>query len=82
MLIEDHRNISCGGDPFNYIKSVFKGLSFQLEPGQEALVMVMREKFPYGQGTFESLARTTKLKLKEMTEKDGELSLFLVRSQN
>ncbi|MEM0158378.1 MAG: hypothetical protein QXV22_02850 [Thermoplasmataceae archaeon] len=81
MLVEDHRNISCGGDPFNYIKSVFKGLSFQLEPGQDAVVMVMKDKFPYERSTFESLARSTKLNLREMTENNGEVSLILVRSQ-
>ena len=46
MIVEDQRNVSCGGDPFNYLKSVMKGLSISLEPGQDAEILVMKDKFP------------------------------------
>ncbi len=80
MLIEDHRYISCGGDPFNYIKSTLKGLYFQLEPGQDAEIMLLKEKFPYERGTFEGLAKTSKLNLYEMKEENEEVYLFVRRT--
>ncbi len=80
MLIEDHRDISCGGDPFNYLKSTMKGLYFQLEPGQDAEVMLLKEKFPYDRNTFEGLARTSKLSLFDVKEEKEEVYLFLRRS--
>lgn len=80
MLVEDHRNISCGGDPFNYLKSTLKGIYFQLEPGQDAQVLVMKEKFPYETDIFEGLAKTSKLKLVEVKEKDGEVSIIVRRT--
>ena len=80
MLVEDHRNISCGGDPFNYLKSTLKGIYFQLEPGQDAQVLVMKEKFPYEADIFEGLAKTSKLKLVEVKESDGEVSIIVRRT--
>jgi len=79
MLEEDHRNITCGGDPFNYIKSVIKGIYFQLDPGQDARIMVLREKFPYERNVFESLARNSKLKVVSFEEKDKELHIIVRR---
>lgn len=79
MLEEDHRNITCGGDPFNYIKSVIKGLYFQLDPGQDARIMVLREKFPYERNVFESLAKNSKLKVVSFEEKDKELHIIVRR---
>lgn len=81
MLVEDHRNISCGGDPFNYLKSTLKGIYFQLEPGQDAQVLVMKEKFPYERDIYEGLARTSKLTLVNVDEKEGEVSIIVRRSQ-
>ncbi len=79
MIEEDHRNITCGGDPFNYIKSVIKGLYFQLDPGQDAKIMVLREKFPYERNVFESLAKNSKLKVVSFEEKDKELHIVVRR---
>lgn len=77
MIKEDHRNISCGGDPFNYLKSVLKGLNIQLDPGQDAEIMVLKEKFPYSKGTYEGLARTTKLSLIEVKESGPDVEIFV-----
>ncbi|MHB1492132.1 MAG: hypothetical protein ACYCP1_00585 [Thermoplasmataceae archaeon] len=79
MIVEDHRYISCGGDPFNYMKSVFKGLSIELDPGKEAEVMAMSEKFPYEKKVFEGLAATTKLKLQELKKEGDEIHIFLIK---
>ncbi len=77
MVKEDHRNISCGGDPFNYLKSVMKGLNIQLDPGQDAEILVLKEKFPYSKGTYEGLARTTKLSLVEVKESGPDVEIYV-----
>ncbi len=77
MIKEDHRNISCGGDPFNYLKSVMKGLNIQLDPGQDAEILVLKEKFPYSKGTYEGLARTTKLSLVEVKESGPDVEIYV-----
>lgn len=80
MLVEDHRNISCGGDPFNYLKSAMKGLYFQLDPGQDAQILLLKEKFPYEKNTFEGIARASKLALYDFKEENDEVSLFVRRT--
>ncbi len=77
MIVEDHRNISCGGDPFNYLKSVMKGLSIQLDEAQDATILLLREKFPYQRSTYEGLARTTKLSIMDLKEENGEVSVLV-----
>lgn len=77
MITEDHRNISCGGDPFNYLKSVMKGLNIQLDPGQDAEILVLKEKFPYSRGTYEGLARTTKLSLVDVKESGTDIEIYV-----
>lgn len=77
MITEDHRNVSCGGDPFNYLKSVMKGLNIQLDPGQDAEILVLKDKFPYDRETFEGLARTTKLSLVDIKETDSDFELYV-----
>ncbi|MCL4359153.1 MAG: hypothetical protein M1463_02930 [Candidatus Thermoplasmatota archaeon] len=79
MLVEDQRNISCGGDPFNYLKSLLKGLFFDLSPGQDAKVLLLSEKFPYKRDLFESLSKNSRLKLVEMKEEHGEIELIIRR---
>ncbi len=81
MLKEDHRNITCGGDPFNYLKSVLKGLSIQLDSGQDAEILLSRDKFGYDRNTFDGLARTTKLKIVSIEEKGQDISV-VVRKEN
>ncbi len=77
MIKEDHRNISCGGDPFNYLKSVLKGLNIQLDPGQDAEILVLKEKFPYTKGTYEGLAKTTKLSLIDVRESGPDVEIYV-----
>ncbi len=77
MIKEDHRNVSCGGDPFNYLKSVMKGLNIQLDPGQDAEILVLKEKFPYTRETFEGLARTTKLSLVDLREEGTDFQILV-----
>ena len=81
MIVEDHRNISCGGDPFNYLKSVMKGLSIELEAGQDAKVLLLKEKFPYQRSTYEGLARTTHLSVIDLSDTNGEVTVFLRKPQ-
>lgn len=81
MITEDHRNISCGGDPFNYLKSVLKGLSILLDQGQDAQVLVLKEKFPYNRETFEGIARATKLSLVEIKEDGPDFQIFVRKPQ-
>ncbi len=80
MLVEDHRNISCGGDPFNYLKSVLKSLQFSLEPGQEAMIQVMKEKFPYERTLFGAMGDTYSLKLIQFKEENGEVDVVYRRA--
>ncbi len=80
MIIEDHRNISCGGDPFNYLKSVLKSLQFSLEPGQEAMVQILKEKFPYEERLFDAVGSTYSLKLVDFQEHGGEVDVIFRRA--
>lgn len=80
MLVEDHRYISCGGDPFNYIKSTMKGLYFQLDPGQDAQILLLKEKFPYDRSIFEGVAKTSKLTLFDLRESGEEVHLYVRRT--
>ncbi|PYB68106.1 hypothetical protein DMB44_06325 [Thermoplasma sp. Kam2015] len=81
MIVEDQRNITCGGDPFNYLKSTLKGLSFQLEPGQDVKVLLLKEKFPFNRDVYEGLARTSRFKLIDVEENDGEVAVILRKTQ-
>lgn len=78
MLIDDERSVSCGGDPFNFLKSVLKGIYIQLDPGQDAKILVTKEKYPYEKAIFEALATNAKLSLLDLIE-DGEDFNILVR---
>jgi hypothetical protein len=82
MIVEDHRYISCGGDPFNYLKSVMKGLYFQLDPGQDANILIEKEKFPYTDDLFNGMANASKLKITKYEEKNGEISIILRKSES
>jgi hypothetical protein len=77
MLIDDERNVSCGGDPFNFLKSVMKGIFIQLDQGQDALVMIMKEKYPYDRGIFEALASNAKLEFLDLQVKGDEFHVLL-----
>ncbi len=77
MLVEDERTASCGGDPFSYLKGVLKGVSVQLDQGQDAKVLVIHEKFPYERSIFEGLAHSAKLKLIDLQEDGPDLVIIL-----
>ncbi|MHB8360416.1 MAG: hypothetical protein ACYDAO_04565 [Thermoplasmataceae archaeon] len=79
MIVEDHRYISCGGDPFNYLRSVFKALSIDMDQGQEAKIMIMTEKFPYERRVFEGLATTTKLEIHEFKKINDETHIIVLK---
>lgn len=81
MITEDHRNISCGGDPFNYLKSVMKGINIQLDPGQDAEIIVVKEKFPYDRNTLDGLARTTKLAITDIKVSEEDMHIFVRKPQ-
>lgn len=77
MLIDDERTVACGGDPFNFLKGVLRGVAVQLEEGQDAKVLVVHEKFPYERGIFEGLANSVKLKLIDLEESGPDLGIVL-----
>ena len=79
MIEEDYRYISCGGDPLTYLKSAFKAMKIELEPGQEGRMLFTREKFPYDQNIFASLASQNAMELIKFNENDGELTVEMVR---
>lgn len=76
MIVEDHRNISCGGDPFSYLKSVMKGLQFSLEDGQEAEILLMQDKFPYERSLFETMGGVYHLMLVSYSASNGEIAVI------
>jgi hypothetical protein len=80
MIEEDYRYITCGGDPFSYLKSAFKAMKIELDPGQEGRMLLLKEKFPYGKNIFESLANQNKLEILKFLEVDGEIKIEMVRS--
>lgn len=81
MIEEDYRYITCGGDPFTYLKSAFRAMKIELEPGQEGKMLFMKEKFPYDKSIFDSLASQNGMEINEFSEKDGELSVGMIRMQ-
>ncbi len=79
MIEEDYRYITCGGDPFTYLKSAFRAMKIELESGQEGRMLFLREKFPYDKNIFQSLASQSKLELKRFLEENGELTIEVMR---
>ncbi len=81
MIEEDYRYITCGGDPFTYLKSAFRAMKIELEPGQEGAMTFLKEKFPYDKSIFESLASQNSMELRNFSEKDGELRVEMTRME-
>ncbi|MHB1440020.1 MAG: hypothetical protein ACYCSO_09835 [Cuniculiplasma sp.] len=81
MIEEDYRYISCGGDPFTYLKSAFRAMKIELEPGQEGRMLLLKEKFPYEKNIFNSLASQNKMEISKFEEKDGELTVEMIRKE-
>jgi hypothetical protein len=82
VIEEDYRYVSCGGDPFTFIKSAIKAMKLQLDPGQEGKIIVMSDKFPYSKEIFESLSRQNSMDLRDMKVEGEELSLYFLRMQD
>ena len=80
MIEEDYRYVSCGGDPFTFIKSAIKSMKIQLEPGQEGKIIVMKEKFPYSRDIFKAMAAQNKMDLEELLFDGEEMSLVFIRN--
>ena len=81
MIEEDYRYISCGGDPFTYLKSAFRAMKIELEPGQEGRMRLLKEKFPHEKNIFNSLASQNKMEISKFEEKDGELTVEMIRKE-
>ncbi|MCL4344978.1 MAG: hypothetical protein M1496_01260 [Candidatus Thermoplasmatota archaeon] len=82
MIEEDYRYISCGGDPFMYLKSAFKATKMELDPGQEIRILLSKDKFPYDRNIFESLAGQNKLRILEFKEDGNDLIIEMLRENN
>lgn len=82
MIIDDERNVSCGGDPITFMKGVMKGLYYQMDPGQDAKILILREKYPYERSIFEGIANSAKVRLVEMMDDGKEISLLIRRPEN
>ncbi len=82
MIVDDERNVSCGGDPITFLKSVMKGLYYQLEPGQDAKILVLHEKYPFEKNIFEGIANSAKVKLVTMDDDGNEIHLLIRREAN
>jgi hypothetical protein len=82
MIEEDYRYISCGGDPFMYLKSTFKATKMELEPGQEIRIFLSKEKFPYEKNIFESLASQNHLKINKFITEGNDIIIEMLRENN
>lgn len=82
MIVDDERNVSCGGDPITFLKSVMKGLFYQMEPGQDAKILILKEKYPFEQPIFQGIANSAKVKLVNMDDDGTEIALLIRREQS
>ncbi|MCL4335055.1 MAG: hypothetical protein M1402_03045 [Candidatus Thermoplasmatota archaeon] len=80
MIIDDERNVACGGDPVTFLKGVMKGLYFQLEPGQDAKILLLKEKYPFDIEVFRGIASSARVNLLEFKEESGEIELLIRRT--
>lgn len=79
MIVDDERNVACGGDPVTFLKGVMKGLYFQLEPGQDAKILILREKYPFQREVFSGIASSARVNLMDVKENGGEIELVIRR---
>ncbi|WMT51586.1 MAG: hypothetical protein RE471_01580 [Ferroplasma sp.] len=77
MLEEDYRNISCGGDPFNFLLSTMKSIGITMEEKNTVKLMVMDAKFRYSDEIFKKMARYSQLEIESIVRENGEIYLFL-----
>ncbi len=77
MIVDDERDVLCGGSPLVYLKSLMKSLYFRLEPGQDAKILLLREKFPFGKEMLSKLATDVGARLISFDEKQGEIHIVI-----
>jgi len=41
MIEEDYRNVSCGGDPFNFLMSTIKSIQLDIKSSDSVKVMII-----------------------------------------
>lgn len=82
MIVDDERNVSCGGDPVTFMKSVMKGLYYQLDPGQDAKILILHEKYPYEKMIFEGIANSAKVVLVSIDDDGTEIELVIRRPKD
>ncbi|MGP6294378.1 hypothetical protein [Caldiplasma sukawensis] len=81
MIEEDYRFISCGGDPFTYLKSVFRSAKVELEEGQEMRILLMKDKFPYERNIFDAMAKQNCIKIEKFQYSGDELHIEMLREK-
>ncbi len=77
MIEIDYRNISCGGDPFNFLMSSIKSIQIEIKSSDIVKVMIMKDKFPYDDKTFEKIVNHARLNLIKIERINGEAYLTL-----
>ncbi len=77
MIEEDYRNVSCGGDPFNFLMSTIKSIQLDIKLSDYVKVMIMEDKFPYTDKIFEKIANYCQLDLVNIERTNNEIHLIL-----
>jgi hypothetical protein len=77
MLEEDYRNISCGGDPFNFLMANIKSLAVDIKQSDIVKIMMLKDKFPYNDKVFERIAKFCKLNVIRIEREGDEIHLIL-----
>ena len=77
MMEEDYRNVSCGGDPFNFLMSTIKSIQLDIKLSDYVKVMIMEDKFPYTDKIFEKIANYYKLNFVSIERVNNEIHLIL-----
>ena len=77
MIEEDYRNVSCGGDPFNFLMSTIKSIQLDIKSSDSVKVMIIEDKFPYADKIFEKIANYCKLDLVNIERVNNEIHLIL-----
>jgi hypothetical protein len=77
MIEMDYRNVSCGGDPFNFLMSSIKSIQIEIEHSDTVKVMLIKDKFPYDNKTFERIVNYCKLSIVDICRENNEIYLLL-----
>jgi len=77
MIEIDYRNVSCGGDPFNFLMSSIKSIQIEINQSEIVKVIIIKDKFPYDNKTFEKIVNYSKLSLINIDRINNEIHLTL-----